>query len=156
MPLAFLKLKQYCEKSKFLKSVGCEIKENRQFSMIKDSYLKWLDFMNLRKIEQNMCRYYQFKILKQVVDAWKTLQELNSKKRRTKIDIRRALKRRPQLAKPLFVIRNTKLYNYFQIFKLAVKSHKAKQQLKTRSSLAFYLRLLRKAFESLRINCLNS
>lgn len=101
--------------------VAREIQENRRFSSIKDSYLKWLDFMNLRKIEANMSRYYHFKVLKQVVDSWKRLQELNSMKRRSKIEIRRALKRKPQLAKPLYVLRNVRLYNYFQLFKNAVK-----------------------------------
>ena len=42
-------------------------------------------------------------------------------KRRSKIEIRRALKRKPQLAKPLYVLRNLRLYNYFQLFKNAVK-----------------------------------
>jgi hypothetical protein len=51
IPIAYLKLKQYCEKCKFLKAIACEIRENRRFSMIKESYLKWLDYMNLRKIE---------------------------------------------------------------------------------------------------------
>jgi hypothetical protein len=51
IPMAFLKLKQYCEKSKFLKAIAREIRENRRFSMIKESYLKWFDYMNLRKIE---------------------------------------------------------------------------------------------------------
>lgn len=138
-----------------MRAVAREIKENRQFSMIKDSYLKWLDFMNLRKIEANMSRYCHFKILKQVVDSWKGLQELNSMKRRSKIQIRRALKRKPQLAKPLFVLRNPRLYNFFQLFKQAVKENKKEYNLKTRSSLAFYLRLMRKAFESMRVNCLN-
>lgn len=66
--------------------------------------------------------------------------------------IRKELKRRPELAKPLFVIRNIKLYKAFEGMKLAVTESKIEKMHGARSSYALYLRLVRKGWESLRKN----
>ena len=68
-----------------------------------------------------MQRFYQYKLVRSAVEAWKLLKQENSEKRRNRLLIRRALKRKPELAQPLFVIRNILLYKSFQLFKTGVR-----------------------------------
>jgi hypothetical protein len=58
--------------------------------------------------------------LKRVVGAWKELKCRHSEERRNRVFIRKALKRRPELARPLFVVRNILLFKAFQRFKIGV------------------------------------
>jgi hypothetical protein len=139
----------------YLRHCFNEISQNREFALMKEVMLKWLQHHNLSRLEANMVRFYRFKTLKQVVIAWKVRQGLNSNKRRNRMQIRRVLKRRPQLASPLFVIRNIRLYQAFQLLKIGVRESVRAVQLKTSSSFALYLRLLRKAFDGLHGNMVN-
>jgi hypothetical protein len=83
--------------------------------------LKWLQFHNLSRIEANMQKFYCYKLVKSVVEAWKLLRQENGEKRRNRMVIRKALKRKPELAQPLFVVRNVLMYKTFQLFKMGVR-----------------------------------
>lgn len=111
-----------------------------------------MEYHNLKKISVNMQRFYCFKLMKNVVDSWKGIIYANNKMRRSHIDIRRTLRQRPELAQPLFVIRNILLYKSFQMFKMGVKSSIRQVKVQTQASFAIYLSLLRKGFESLSVN----
>lgn len=76
----------------------------------------------MKKIELNMIRFYRFKIMKNVVDEWRAIKAQNARKRMSRMAIRRALKQRPELSKPLFVIRNILLYKSFEMLKLGVRN----------------------------------
>ena len=90
--------------------------------MLKQVMLAWMEHHNLAKIQANMQRFFRFKTAKQVVDAWRALKTEHGESRRNRMAIRRALRRRPELAKPLFVVRNQLLYKVFSLFKLGVAS----------------------------------
>ena len=121
LPLAFRALSLYQRQERHLRECFLEIRHNRNFTLLKEIMLKWFQYHNLKRIEANMMRFYNFKQVKKAVEAWKRVRLVNSEKRRNRMVIRRALKRKPELAKPLFVVRNVLLYKAFKLFKMGVK-----------------------------------
>ena len=98
-----------------------------------------------------MERYYQFKLLKNILDSWRHLNLTNSSQRRSRLHLRAALSARPSLARPLYALRNLPLYQAFSLFKLGVSAARRHRELEGYSSYAFYLRVLRRGFEGLRV-----
>ena len=152
LPVAFSALSLTAQRTRYLRHCTREIAENRRFTVLKQVMLKWLEYHNLRKIDLNMRRFHAFKTLKLALSAWRQIKEGNAQKRRERLGIRRALKRRPELAKPLFVIRNVLLFKAFARLKLGVKESIVHRQHKVTASFTFYLRMLRRGFEGLALN----
>ena len=103
-----------------------------------------------------MERYYIFKMLKTIVDSWRVLQLKNSFKRRARLHMRDTLSAKPQLAKPLFALRNLRLYKAFETFKLGIQEIKRFREIENYSSFAFYIKNLRNGFDGFRLNTIQA
>ena len=98
LPIAFAALYHNASRQSHMRYCEQEIGQNRRFAMVKEAMLKWLQHHNLSRIEANMQRFYQYKLVKSSVEAWKLLKQESIEKRRNRLTIRRALKRKPELA----------------------------------------------------------
>lgn len=152
LPLAFSALSLCSQRSLYLRHCEREIAENHRFALLKQVMLSWLEQHNLRKIDLNMRRFHAFKTMKVTFSGWRAVKEGNSAKRRDRLQIRRALKKRPELAKPLFVIRNVMLYKAFKMMQRGVSQSVRMKKHKVTASFAFYVRMLRKGWDAMMIN----
>ena len=54
LPQAFEALKAYSQKKRYLRFCQHEISQNREFVLIKEVMLAWLQHLNMRRIQFNM------------------------------------------------------------------------------------------------------
>jgi hypothetical protein len=104
------------------------------------------------EIENNMREYYNSKVLQKVITDWRGYLKYANKTRIDSVTMRASFIDRPYLAKPLLMLRNQLQFKAFKKLLFYARYKKYQRANKEISTFAFYLRLQRKCFYSLRLN----
>eukprot|EP00347_Sterkiella_histriomuscorum_P007549 403348494 len=151
VPIAFHSIKYYTERQRYLKYCEQEIKQNNMFQNIKNVMLNWMEFHNLKKISLNMKKFHGFKQLKNVIDEWRLYTQESNRTRQIIREFQQFFYDKPYLVKPLLAIRNVSVYKAFQAMKLGTKISNESIIHRNNSIYIFYMKLMRKAFFSIKL-----
>lgn len=99
-----------------------------------------------------MGKFYRMKVMKSVLYNWREIKNRKNTKRLRTHRIREQLQARPELGRPLKVLKNMLMFKAFN--KLMIGSHQVKQEddLTEQAMLAFYLTRIKKTFLCLKLN----
>lgn len=128
------------------------IKETSKLNLQSRVLYKWLSKTQENRIFHQMGKFYRMKVMKGVLYNWREIKDRKNAKRLRTHRIREELNARPELGRPLKVLRNMLMFKAFN--KLFEGSHQVKQEddLTEKAMLAFYLTRIKKTFLCLKLN----
>ena len=114
--------------------------------------LIWLSKLSHWRIEVQMRQFHAMKVYRKVFAAWSFIKDKNNDKRVRLYRIREQLGERPELGRPLKVLKNFLAFKAFNKLRVGAHVSRAEEVLEEDASFAYFLRLSKKALVALKLN----
>lgn len=118
----------------------------------KQYMLIWLSKLSQGRVEVQMGNFADIKTLRSVFAAWKFIKDKNNDKRVRMYRIRAALGQRPELARPLKVLKNFLAFKAFNKLLAGAKLARSEEIKEENAIFAYYMQLSKKAFLGLKLS----
>lgn len=135
-----------------LAGMGSYLEKVTKQNTVRRSMYAWLQKTQEQKIEKQMIKFYQIKLLRDVVAGWRIIKDKNNAKRLRVYRIREQLNARPELGRPLKALKNFLLFRAFNKLCEGATQVLDEEQKTEHALMGFYLYRVRKTFLALKLN----